>query len=289
MDTITEEQAAKQITVEIKELVRTSRENRLPYDESYQIFDEPLVGFANGDDPIFSLFKAVITPEHLTPREALARAINRKPEDLPPLSVISWILPITEKTRVSNRSQTKIPTRVWAHTRWYGEFFNESLRRYLVSKLKEMGYLASAPTLESFWVRRKDNRTGEYSNWSERHIAFAAGLGTFSLSDGFITDRGIAHRTGSVITSLRLPATERKAQHPYANCLYYAGGKCRVCIDRCPGGAITEKGHDKIRCNDYQRQDIGYLLKEYEVGVQGCGLCQTGVPCEYHNPTRPSR
>jgi len=35
--------------------------------------------------------------------------------------------------------------------------------------------------------------------------AYAAGHGTFSLSDGFITERGIAHRCGSVVTDLPLP------------------------------------------------------------------------------------
>jgi epoxyqueuosine reductase QueG len=147
-----------------------------------------------------------------------------------------------------------------------------------------MGYLATAPALQPFWARLEDARTGQYSNWSERHTAFVAGHGTFSLSDGFITERGIAHRCGSVVTDMVLPVSERKATNPYSNCLFYANGSCKACIARCPCGAITEKGHDKIRCAKYQRGDIAYLLKEYEVGVQGCGLCQTKVPCEDRNP-----
>jgi len=38
---------------------------------------------------------------------------------------------------------------------------------------------------------------GPASSWSERHAAYAAGLGTFSLNDALITPKGIAHRLGS--------------------------------------------------------------------------------------------
>jgi hypothetical protein len=30
--------------------------------------------------------------------------------------------------------------------------------------------------------------------------------------------------------------------------------------------------------------EIAYIKKEYGVDVQGCGLCQTEVPCEFRNP-----
>ncbi len=130
-----------------------------------------------------------------------------------------------------------------------------------------------------------------YSGWSERHIAYAAGLGTFSLSDGFISERGVAHRCGSVVTSLELPASPRTAAGPYANCLFYMDIECRFCIERCPAGAITDSGHDKNKCQQYLH-DIGYRAGEgYDIArsVTGCGLCQTGVPCEAVNPVAKLR
>jgi epoxyqueuosine reductase QueG len=151
-----------------------------------------------------------------------------------------------------------------------------------VELLTGKGYLAAAPALQSS-LKIYNNEKGMYSNWSERHIAYAAGLGTFSLSDGFITERSIAHRCGSVVTSLELPASPRTAQGPYTNCLFYVNEKCGICIERCPAGAITEEGH---------LRDIGYspdrLKSGYDIekSVSGCGLCQTKVPCEAVNPTR---
>lgn len=47
---------------------------------------------------------------------------------------------------------------------------------------------------------------GIASRWSERHAAYAAGLGTFSLSDGFISSRGIAHRCGLCQTKVSCEA-----------------------------------------------------------------------------------
>ena len=157
----------------------------------------------------------------------------------------------------------------------------------MVEFLTEKGGLAVAPILQPYFKIEHIENTGRAnrSNWSERHVAYAAGLGTFSLSDGFITERGIAHRCGSVVTDLVLPASSRTAQNPYSNCLFYVDASCRACITRCPGGAITEKGHDNLKCQEYMQQHH-YLLEQYKVGKAGCGLCQTKVPCEFRNPIK---
>jgi len=279
-------QPAQSIEEEIKTFVRTSPLNRMPHIDSQVIFDEPLVRFADGDNPLFTKYKAIIAPTHLTPREALAKASNKSARDLSArLSVVSWILPITAKTRESNRAQTQIPSRLWAYTRWYGEKFNDALRQHLVEILTGIGYSAAAPALMPYF-KIEANEKGLYSNWSERHIAYVAGHGTFSLSDGFITERGIAHRCGSVVTDLVLPPSPRTTARLYSNCLFYVDGSCKACIARCPAGAITEKGHDKIRCYTYHYSEIRHIRQEYDVGTAGCGLCQVKVPCEFRNPVK---
>ncbi len=279
------------IEQEIKQFAGSSPLNRLQFINDYVIWDEPLVKFADGDDPIFTEYQTIIAPTHLTPRQALAKAYAKSPEDMPAhLSVISWILPAIEETRKSNRAETLVPSRLWSHTRWYGEKFNGALRTHLVAALTGLGYLAAAPFAQPYF-KTYTNQQGPYSNWSERHIAYAAGHGTFSLSDGFITERGIAHRCGSVVTSLELPASPRTAEGPYSNCLFYVGVSCDACIKRCPAGAISEQGHDKLKCQQYMR-DFGYNTEALKDGynndtsIAGCGLCQTKVPCEFQNPTR---
>lgn len=282
---------AEFIEQQIKEFVRTSPDGRLSFMNGYVLWDEPLVRFADGEDPLFADYKRIIGADHLTPREALATAYGKRPQDIPErLSVISWVLPITEETRKSNRIETRVPSRLWCHTRWLGEAFNDKLRAYVVELLSDAGHLATAPMGQPYF-KQLSNEKGLYSNWSERHAAYVAGHGTFSLSDGLITERGIAHRCGNVITNLALPASPRTAKSPYSNCLFFAGVDCRACIERCPGGAITEKGHDKIKCRDYMRS-IGYRVENLRQGydkdksVAGCGFCQTKVPCEFENPLK---
>ncbi len=281
---------AESIIREIRDFAAQSPLNRMPGDDTSLIFSEPLVQFAAGDDPVFQEYKDIIDAGHLAPREALALAYDINPDDMPErISVISWILPITEKTRESNSKEKQVPSRLWSHTRWFGELFNNELREFVVDLLVKKGFLATAPMIASYF-KINTNDKGMYSNWSERHIAYAAGLGTFSLSDGFISEQGIAHRCWSVITNLELPPSPRTAAGPYTNCLSYVDEKCGKCIDRCPAGAITEEGHDKIKCGQYLH-DIGYdpnRLKDgynLETSVSGCGLCQTNVPCEAVNPT----
>ena len=250
--------AAGFIKQQIEDFVCSSPTGRLSFLNDYVIWEKPLVKFADGDDPIFTEYKKIIGPAYLTPREALAKAYGKNPEDMPArLSVISWILPIVEETRKSNRKETKAPSRLWCHTRWYGEKCNEALRRHVVELLTGQGYLAAAPAIQPFFKVDR-NEKGPYSNWSERHVAYAAGHGTFSLSDGFITEHGMAHRCGSVVTSLVIPASPRTARSPYSNCLHYLGIKCEKCIKRCPVGAISEKGHDKVKCSAYVDDILGY-------------------------------
>ena len=161
------------------------------------------------------------------------------------------MLPITTATRTSNRREELYPSKVWAQTRSYGEQFNAALRRRLVAYLEGLGYRAVAPQLSPAWQELPDSPVGIASTWSERHTAYAAGHGTFSLNDALITPRGIGHRCGSVITDLKIePSGRPYANHP-VNCLYFRNGSCGLCIARCPVGALSQAGHDKVRCRDY--------------------------------------
>lgn len=268
-----------------EEIARTVRESPLNRhrDGGGPYFEEPLVGFASAADPLFQQYKAVIGEFHWTPREAF-EALHG-PGSLPQGTVVSWVLPVTRDTRLSNRAEREFPSRRWAHTRDSGERFNDELRRRVVAFLHRRGSRAVAPVLVPGWRTLDDSRVGLASLWSERHAAYAAGLGTFSLNDGLITARGIAHRLGSVVTDEVMAPSGRTQRDYRSNCLTCRGEECGVCIRRCPAGAISEAGHDKERCRRYSYEVVLARLGEaYQVEVTGCGLCQTGVPCESRIP-----
>ena len=245
-------------------------------------FDDPLVGFAAADDPLFTEYKTVIGEFHLTPFE-LAQSGQAVPWT--PRSVICWVLPVTEATRQSNRGETLYPSQAWARTRQHGEAFNATLRRHLVQFLVKSGYNALAPQLHADWREYAESASGVGSSWSERHAAYVAGLGTFSLNDALITPRGIAHRLGSVITDLRLEPSPRSYADHRSNCLWHRDGTCGACIGRCPVGALSTGGHDKLICREHVYGTIPKAVGEkYQVTSTGCGLCQTKVPCEDRIP-----
>lgn len=267
----------------IAQFVKDSPANRRKLDGG-KYWDDPLVGFASGEDPLFKQYKKIIGRFHFTPREIFELTFGKR-KTPPQLSVISWILPTSEDIRQSNRKETKYPSRLWAHARDFGEQFNVKLRNHIVGLLKKRGYRAVAPMISPHWKRVRSPRVGLASKWSERHAAYACGLGAFGLSDGFITAKGKAIRVGSVVTNLQLKPSGKKYPHHRANCLYFFNRTCKTCAARCPAGAITAKGHDKDKCFEYSYAIIRPAKKaEYGVQVTGCGLCQTKVPCEFQIP-----
>jgi epoxyqueuosine reductase len=267
----------------IAKFVRESPANRRKVDGG-RYWETPLVGFTSGADPLFKQYKKIIGEFHFTPQEFFELTFGRR-KPAGELSVISWVLPASEDIRKSNRKEARYPSLLWAHARDFGEQFNIKLRNHLVSLLKKKGHKAVAPMNSPHWKQLRSPEVGIASNWSERHIAYACGLGAFGLSDGLITAKGKAIRVGSVVTDLPLKPSEKIYPHHQANCLYFFNRTCKTCAVRCPAGAITEKGHDKDKCLEYSYSVVSQAKKdEYGVKITGCGLCQTKVPCEFEIP-----
>ncbi len=273
----------------IRRYVAESLENRYIALDGSSIYEEPLVGFADGDDPLFAEFKRVACEFQLTPREAMQMHFDPAGDEEPAsrLSVISFVLPASEVTRLSNRPMTYGPSVRWNHLRWYGEEFITGLKKHLVALLSERGYRAVSPSLEPFF-KNFALPNGKSSSWSERHVAYAAGLGTFGLTDALITAKGVAHRLGSVVIEAALAPTLRPYTNHRAYCPFINDGSCGVCIDRCPAGAVSVSGHDKIRCSEHldvlKKWQAERASEGYTGAYIGCGLCMTGVPCEAGMP-----
>lgn len=275
------------VTGEIRDFVRRDPRNRFELLDGSPIFDEPRVGFVAGDDPIFQELKRVIGAFHLTPHEVLTAAAEKQgvePPEAAGIGIVSYVLPVSTATRRENARRKDRPSARWAHTRLFGEQFNRAVQAHLVDVLRREGYLAVAPELEADLFRAfSDEEVGWASTWSQRHVAFSAGLGSFGLSDGLITAVGKAHRVGSVVVSHPLVSPETR-RDVHGDCLAHRGVNCRTCMKRCPAGAISEAGHDKVRCSQFVFEQIPFIKENYGIDIYGCGLCQVGVPCEARVP-----
>ena len=172
----------------IKEYVATSPNNIMPGYPGEHMWDDSLVGFANGDDPLFSEYKKIIGDFHMTPRESLEMHLKKKalgyynPEKI---SVVSYFLPSTELTRDSLRKESEICSLRWNRSRWFGQELNFRLQRHLVTLLEDMEYHAIAPEQETWFEVKFEGPGAPASRWSQRHVGYVAGLGTFSITDTY--------------------------------------------------------------------------------------------------------
>lgn len=272
--------AADWITDIIRDFVDHCAENNLGNGTAEKSWGTPLTGFSVGDDPLYEEFRSHVGTFHWTPLEAFSLAFPDLAVSASDLTVISWVLPQTEAARADNRAETHYPAERWARSRVYGENFNETLRCHVVSTLQQAGYAAVAPTLLPQWSWMKSNRYGDASKWSERHAAYASGLGTFGLSDGLITPVGKAMRVGTAVAAIRVPPTRRPYETHQAYCLYFAQGTCGKCIRRCPVKSVTTSGRNKEPCRRHLQAMARHVKAAYGFDGYGCGLCQTAVPCE---------
>jgi epoxyqueuosine reductase len=225
-----------------------------------RLYDQPLFGVAEAQDSLWERLKdpEVIGPHHRSPTEWLPEA----------RSVISYFLPFSKQIRKANRLPGITATE-WLYGRFEGEKLNAALMVSLADRIRTSGGKAVAPSTDSR-MAIVDLR----ANWSERHAAFVAGLGTFSLSRSMITSLGAAGRFGSLITDIYLEPTPRAYQGASDYCI-----DCGICIGRCPCQAIDRSGKDNAVCKMYLDQTTTLYAPRY-----GCGKCQTAVPCEGQIP-----
>jgi epoxyqueuosine reductase QueG len=307
----------------LTKLFESSDLNRLPAEYGgYRIFKQPTIGVSAGNDPIIARFKEVVAPEHLTPAEMWSKSassMRRKPDDNPlgspmpdagtwadlselsaRIKVLSVVFPYTRSIlEDGRRSSCRTPLTGlalnWAHA-FHTEVY-EKTAQFVV----ETGHRIMVPQMSRFHsVLLKLSNPHVVSAWSERHYAFAAGLGTFGLAEHLITEHGCNVRLASFITDAPLEITPRLSDDPFANCLYFARGVCAKCVARCRGRALTEDSHHKILCELIRqwesakvRSELAPFLKPItrrfmHVPVTerpiGCGVCQFDVPCMDRNP-----
>lgn len=242
--------------------------------EGLVMYDEPLIGISSADDEIYRSFKdpGVIGELFLLPEEWMPEA----------KTVISFFLPFSERVRSSNRNEAESTSNEWLHARIEGQSFLERFLDALCRYFENTGIKACAPSIDSrLSVKRTrlpaDDPEGIHysSSWSERHVAYASGLGTFSLSRSLITEKGAAGRYGSIIISAEMVPDERTYSGLSDYCIM-----CGACIRRCPVGAISmEGGKNQKICSRW----VDFTKEKYAPRY-GCGKCQTGTPCESRIP-----
>lgn len=228
-------------------------------------WQDPLVAFAAADDSLFPELKQTVSPTHALPTDFVASA----------RTVIAFFLPFSKDVAVSNVAP-KEASREWVVAYIETNRLILDINNYVHERLKELGYNTSIlPATHNFDEKKL------ISDWSHRHVAFIAGLGTFGINNMLITEKGCCGRFGSIVTDLKLQPTARPKQE---SCLYKLRGICKKCVERCESKALTAEGYDRHRCYEVLLQNVA---KYTDLGLADvCGKCLVNLPCSFINPGR---
>jgi len=226
-------------------------------------WQRPIVAYADASDALFEKLKEAVGPEHMMPSDFMEDAAT----------AITYFLPFEESVAKSNMDGRFSS---WEWGKAYVET-NEmilELNAYIKEVVGELGHNAVlVPTALNF---TKDRLT---SDWSQRHVAYVAGLGKFGLNNMLITQKGCCGRIGSVVTNIKLEATARKESEA---CLYKQSGACGLCVGRCVNDALFEGGFDREKCYEMCVINMDRLKEAGHADV--CGKCTVGLPCSFKDP-----
>lgn len=248
-----------------------------PQDVGQRLYDDPIVKIGSADDELWEELKAPEAIGYLfrTPKEWMAQA----------KCVVSYFAPFSDYVVEGNCADAVDVGNGWLYARVEGQQMLTEINHFLERWFESQGVKALSPYASDQFRyvfeagssdQIEDKSLSFTSNWSERHVAYVCGMGTFGLSKGLITERGVAGRFGSVIVDACLPITPRSYSDLYEYCTM-----CGACM-RCPGGAITlEGGKSHIACSSYVNK-----MRELYAPRFGCGKCQVKVPCQRGIPKK---
>ena len=225
----------------------------------------PLVAFASADDPRFLQLQQAVSPSHLMPEDLLAGA----------KTVVCFFIPFTEEL-VHNNIAGDDATHEWALCYVQTNQLIKLVCSELTSLLGAEGYKAGVvPATHNFDEQRL------ISDWSHRHAAWIAGLGSFGENNMLITDDGCCGRFGSLATDWQFPQDGPVAQ-VRERCLSRQGKTCDACRKKCPVGAYSGGSFDRHACYAHCMHNAAL---HGDVGLADvCGKCICGLPCSLKSP-----
>lgn len=225
---------------------------------------KPLIAFADARDPLFLKLKEVANPEHLLPEDILKGAET----------VITYFLPFDESISISN-TDGRNSSIEWAKAYIETNNLIQGLNDYLIQSIEEMEYKSAKldPAINIDYEKL-------ISVWSNRHVAYVAGLGTFGLNNMLITQNGCCGRLGNVVTNMKIESTKRSN---IEYCLFKYNGSCGYCVDKCVNNALFKDSFDRFKCFDMCLENDN-IHSGLGGEAQVCGKCLTVVPCSFKNP-----
>lgn len=270
----------KDVEAEINNLLNCTEDKAFFNKNGDRIIDKITVGGQFANHPYFEKLTEHIH-EHLIPVDFFN---NQFPlEKNANLSVVSFALHYNRQIVIDNSMEKKYPSYSWIEMtdKFFNEVF-EPISKFIQNILGNSKIVY--PTKNKLYIINGSEKI-KTANWSERHVAFGCGMGSFGLQGAFITEFGCNARLISIVTNKEFEDYSEPLKDIYSNCLYFQDKGCKKCIERCPVQSVTADKRIIEKC--FEREYIEnkkISLIKYGKEITACGLCMTGLPCSFTNP-----
>lgn len=226
------------------------------------IWEPPLVRCADARDPLFARLRDIVVPNHYLPQDYLPKA----------RSVLSWFIPFKKAVAAGNGEGLHCSA-AWAAAYLATNAMAAHINERLAAKIRARGGRAAVPHDAGMISRELI-----YSRWSQKHVAWIAGHGTFGRNNMLISDVGCVGRYYSLVTDQQARPDPLVREE---RCLYKKSAQCGLCVRQCPSGALSERGFDRRACLEMcERNDALYP------GADVCGKCVVNLPCSFARHVR---
>lgn len=225
----------------------------------------PLVGFADANDPLFGELKKAVRPSHRLPGDLLPGA----------RTVIAYFLPFDRSIPGSNH-RGGFSSEAWAVAYIETNRLIAAINERINTLLEQAGLRGTRPP-----ATHNFDEEQLMSDWSHKHVAYIAGIGSFGHHHMLITDKGCCGRLGSVITDAVIAPTPRTERE---RCLFKYDGSCQKCERRCPVDALGEAPFRRQACHDRLLENA--RRHECHGLADVCGKCAAIVPCSFADPVK---
>jgi len=250
------------------EIIKTINSAISEYGEINKIdkmWREPVIEIISVSNERIKDLKQIVSLEHFMPHDILQDA----------KSIICFFIPFHENIVKSNINGT-MASKDWAEA----YIKTNDLIKVINDKVEELmqrnGYkTGKIPATHNF------NEKTLISNWSHRHIAYIAGIGTFGINNMLITKKGCCGRFGSIIINYEFD-NYQQASEIKEKCLNKLNGNCGICHKRCVVKAYDNNNFNRDTCYKQCLENVKYHKETGYADV--CGKCLVGLPCSLKEP-----
>jgi len=226
---------------------------------------EPIIEIISAKDERLHILKEVVSSEHLMPGDILADAE----------SIISFFIPYQEhivKSNIEGPLASEEWSKAYIKTNDMIKMINENIE----SLMEQNGYKAGKiPATHNY------DKVKLISNWSHRHIAYIAGIGTFGINNMLITKNGCCGRFGSIIINYKFNEYQQTGKTE-EKCLHKRNGTCGICQKKCILQCYENNSFNRHRCHEQCQKNDEYHKTNGNATV--CGKCLVGLPCSMKEP-----